>query len=228
MTSTIRKKIEDNLNTQNDSILFILQNKQTSFDKDYYCVFAGNSQSKVLMFNDVNSIWNEIFVDNTNDLDHKLNNYDEIILNFLTQMVFVEGNIEDFEKYKSLALQKKQNFIYPDDRIWKLKYRISTLYSKYQNSKDVSNELQSRFILNTLNYPFIQIILIANKIVPASPKQWISQLKEILDENEFDIISSLIYQTIQANELQFLYDKYVGKLENKILNRGHKYLTFIN
>ncbi len=228
MTSTIRKKIEDNLNTQNDNVLFILQNKQTSFDNDYYCVFSGNSQSKVLMFADENHIWTEIFADNKNDLDYKLVQYDEIILNFLTQMVFVDGNIEDFNHYKRLALQKKENFIYPADRIWKLKYRISTLYSKYRNYKEVSNDLQSNFILNTLNYPLVQLILITNKIVPTSPKQWISQLKEILDDKEFDIISSLVLQTIQENELQFLYDKYVGKLEDKVLNRGQKYLTFIN
>lgn len=228
MPFTIRKKIEEDLDTINNSILFILQNKETSFDNDFYCVFAGSSNSKVMMFTDENHIWTEIFADNKNDLDYKLAQYDEIILNFLTQMVFVEGNIEDFNHYKRLALQKKENFIYPIDRIWKLKYRISTLYSKYRNYKEVSNDLQLNFILNTLNYPFIQLILITNKIVPASPKQWITQLKEILDDKEFDIISSLIFQTIQANELKYLYEKYVGNLENKILNRGQKYLTSIN
>lgn len=228
MTFTVREKIEENLDVINNSILFILQNKETSFDNDFYCVFSGNSPSKVLMFVDENHIWTEIFADNKNDLDHKLTQFDEIILNFLTQMVFVEGSIEDFNYYKRLALQKKENFIYPVDRIWKLKYRISTLYSKYQNYKTVSNDLQSNFILNTLNYPLIQLILITNKIVPSSPKQWIGQLKEILNDKEFEIISSLILQTIQENELQFLYDKYVGKLEDKVFNRGQNYLTFIN
>lgn len=228
MTFTIRKKIEENLDTENNSILFILQNKQKSFDNDFYCVFAGNSQSKVIMYTSENQIWTEIFVDNKDDLDYKLTQYDEIIVNFLTQMVFVDGSIEAFNHYKILALQKKENFIYPADRIWKLKYRISTLYSKYQNHKEISNELQSGFILNSLNYPVIQLILITHNIVPTSPKQWISQLKEVLEDKEFNIISSLVLQTIQSNELQYLYDKYVGKLENKVLHRGQKYLTFIN
>lgn len=224
----IRKKIGDSLEDSRDTILFILQNPQKSFDNDYYCVFKGDSSSKVIMFSDENKVWNEIFIDNESDLNYKLDNFDEIIINFLSQMAFVDGDIEAFDRYKKIALSKKNNYVYPPDRIWTLKYRISTLFSKYKNYIENSDELQSKFILNSLNYPLFLLILVSNKITPDSPKNWIKQLKEIVGTEEFKIMSSIVKQSVELGDLQILINKYVGDIDDKLLLSKNKSLTFIN
>lgn len=228
MKSILNKKIKESLDETRDTLLFILQNNQKSFDNDFYCVFRGDSSSKTLMFSDESKVCNEIFIDNELDLNYKLDNYDEIIINFLSQMTFIEGDIEIFNKYKEIAVFKKNNFDYPPERIWALKYRISTLFSKYKNYIESSDELQSKFILNSLNYPLFLLILVSNQTTPDSPKKWIDQIKQKVDTDEFKIISSIIQQSVYLKDLQMLIDKYVGALDDKLIFKKSNSLTFIN
>lgn len=228
LQSKIYKKIIEHLDESRDNILFILQNTEKSIDNDYYCLFRGSGLSKVLMFNDENKVWNEIFMDNESDLNYKLDNFDEIIINFLSQMTYIEGDIEAFNMYKKIALSKKNNYTYPPDRIWILKYRISTLFSKYKNYIDSSDEFQSKFILNSLNYPILLLLLISNKVTPDSPKKWISQLQKSIDKEEFKVLLSIVNQSVHLNDLQILIDKYVGTLDDNIIINRNKSLTFLN
>ena len=227
MKSTISKTLDANLNAGEDKILFVLENGHKSHDKDFYCVFRGNSGSRVVAFTNETKIWTEFFIDNENDLVNKLDKYDEIVINFLSTMMFAEGDFDSYSKYKKAALEKKSSFTYPAARTWALKYRIQALYFKYINYLGDGDHLQSGFILNAINYPLVQLMLITHHVTPASPKQWVSQLKETLDDYEFKLVSGLITHKISPGEMQKLYDKYVGVPEDRVLLKEKNALTFI-
>jgi hypothetical protein len=213
---------------QRNILLFSLINTQPSSDKDVYCIFSGTKKSWVEFYLDEYNIWTEVFVDNAQDVDLKLGNYDEIAINFLCEMTFYSGNYESYQFYKDLAEKIKLNFKYPSHRLWPLKYRIYNLYYKYINNLDCASREQICFLLNSLNYPLFQYILVTQNVVPSSPKKWLSQLAKILPPGDYEILTKMIFNKITLHEIQYIYQKYIGEIDGNLLIKMKNNLTFLS
>lgn len=195
-----------------EEILLITSNHRNgdSDDIDIYCITKG--KSFVRLFKDVSGNWVEIFVDNISDVYKKIENQDEIAINFIYEMDFMYGDKDLYENLRIKAYEKIKNYSIPEKRKCLLRYRIKVLFSKYIFSKKMRDEFQARFILNAINYPLVQLIMEANGIFPSSPKRWISQLKENLSSKDFLMVQTLINGTIEYETLKELCQKYTQDL----------------
>ncbi|MGN7765834.1 hypothetical protein [Paenibacillus sp. 22594] len=190
------------------SVLFITSQHKDSYDIDIYCVVkAGHSSFH--LFQDEDGRWIELFVDSKKGMLRKINNVDEICINFITEMNLIYGDRVYFDEIYNRAFDKKKSYKLPEERKVLIKYRIKVLASKL-HSTPADN--QEHFILNALTYPLIQLILDEYSIFPASPKKWIIQLKEALPLPIFnDEVNALIER--DRTQVLKLVEKYTSDFE---------------
>ena len=219
----VRKFIDVN------EVLFITSNinSRDSDDIDIYCVTK--YRSSVHLFYNEENVWTELFVDRLEDALAKIENMDEIAINFIQEMEFLYGDRELFGQLKFKAEQSVLSYSIPDDRKNIIKYRIKVLLSKYLNPNKKNTEIQNRFIVNSLTYPLIQLILEHHGIFPSSPKKWMLQLESALDKKEFNEISRFISGELDSQSVLNLCSKYVGVLSAINLDKSENNdTTFIS
>lgn len=196
-----------------EEIIFIVSNfndtKSNSSDIDIYCVTTGKSFVN-FFYNDKHE-WVELFVDNIFDVYKKINNVDEIAINFIREFKFVFGDhkiyLELFNKTSLLV----ENYHLPQHRKNLLKYRIKVLLSKYIKPDTINHLAQENFIINAISYPLIQLILEYYAIFPSSPKRWILQLQSTLPADEFETLSRFLSHQCNRNEIIALCERYAGE-----------------
>lgn len=224
MIYNIVKKFVDQSN-----ILLITSNykKKNSSDVDIYCVTTG--RSFVNIFYDEKYGWIEIFSDNINDVYKKIENVDEIAINFINEMDYIYG---DKSLFLELAAKIKiviENYQIPEKRKNIIKYRIKTLLSKYLNPDDATNLLQQKFIVNSLSYPVLQLALEYYNIFPSSPKRWLSQLEFGIPKEDFKEIEDFLNNIDGLNTVKKVCAKYCGELKNIRLDKSkNNEITFIS
>lgn len=197
-----------------ESILAIKTNSGlNSSDIDVYCIVKDHVKSSLHLFYDSNKIWNEIFIDNISDVKRKIENVDEICINFLCEFPLIYGKEEDISHMIKLAEQKKYNYEIPLKRKKVMEYRIKVSASKLLNEEYTLSTEQRQFLLNTMNYPFIQLIFDHYKIFPKSPKLWVEQLKENLSTKDYQDIKLLLIGEITDTSLKKLLTKYCNVLD---------------
>ncbi|MEI6528592.1 MAG: hypothetical protein WCO10_02900 [bacterium] len=198
-----------------------------SSDIDIYCITT--AKSAIYLFSNKDSVWIELFIDNIEDVYNKINNIDEIAINFIREMDFVYGDKSLFEALRTRTEKIVSNYKIPERRKNIIKYRIKVLFSKYLSCDRNKNETQRKFIINSLSYPLIQLVLEYYNIFPSSPKKWIIQLKKRIPRRDFLDIQRLISGDAGKNLIIRLYDKYVGKLGNIKLDKSKdNNLTFLS
>ncbi|MEX0909827.1 MAG: hypothetical protein WDZ75_00870 [Candidatus Paceibacterota bacterium] len=215
--------------TRKEDIIFITSNHETkksdSSDIDIYCV--ANGKSLVELFYD-KSVWTEIFIDNVADVHKKIKNVDEIAINFLCELPFVFGDRAIYTDLHDKAVLTKKNYRIPPKRKNLLRYRIKVLLSKFINS-GTEDETQNKFIINTLSYPLIQLVLEDNNVFPSSPKRWISQLREKLPPSEFEIVKRFVLHQSSRDEIINVCEKYIKDIEPiHIKKNGDNNITFLS
>lgn len=199
-----------------------------SSDIDIYCI-TKNTSSSIHMFYDQDGVWNELFVDNIADTYNKLQNVDEIIVNFLLDMDFIYGNKLKYETLQKEAERVKNKYKLPQKRKDVVRYRIKVLSSKYFNPIKPVDSLQQHFLLNSLNYYLVQLILENYHIFPSSPKKWILQLKEKLPKQDLDVLENLIKGQISSRKLKQLVNRYTMDLKTIDIDKSKdNKITFIS
>lgn len=212
-------------------ILFVTWNKgrKNSADLDIYAIVKTPATSRVEMFYDEAGLWHEIFIDTEDDLQKKLANFDEIALNFLLELDFAHGNESAYKKYLDRAAAERDRFAeYPHRRLIILEYRIKVLHSKY---KDPSNDaLTKKFLLNSLNYHVVSLLLLKHNTLPSSPKRWITQLEKILPQKDKDLLHTLIDGSINSEALDTWMKSLTSDLRSMSVDKsgGENNLTFIS
>ena len=212
-------------------ILFVTWNKgrKNSADLDIYAIVKAPATSRVEMFYDEAGLWHEIFIDTEEDLQKKLANFDEIALNFLLELDFAYGNESVYKKYLDQAAVDRGRFAeYPHRRLIVLEYRIKVLHSKY---KDPSNDaLTKKFLLNTLNYYVVSLLLLKYNTLPSSPKRWITQLEKMLPQKDKDLLYGLIDGDIHSEDLDEWMKSLTSDLKSMSIDKsgGENNLTFIS
>ncbi len=204
-------KIIQNYVDLNDVIFVTSNNKKNSSDYDIYIIVQSKVKSSVHIFYMDNELY-EIFIDNSIDLSTKIDNYDEIAINFLIELPFIYGDQKRYNEFKELAVKKIQNYKLPEDKKNKIRYRVKVISSKLFNPDNNSTYEQSIFLRNSLTYPLIQLILDYHSIFPSSPKRWIKQIKEKVKPDEYMEISILFDSEVDIQQLKKLIEKYSGKL----------------
>lgn len=196
-----------------EEILFITSNlndgKSKSSDIDIYCVTTG--KSFVELFYNSESQWVELFVDNISDVNKKINNVDEIAINFIRELQFDFGDKDEYLKLYEKTSRIIQKYNLPTHRKNLLKYRIKVLLSKYVR-EDIKNADQDNLIINSMSYPLIQLVLEYHNIFPSSPKYWVLQLQNNLPPDEFKTISRFLSHQCNKEEVVILCEKYAGNL----------------
>lgn len=182
-------------------ILFVTWNGllNNSADIDVYIVTKKNSISRVDIFPDKSNMWHELFIDTIDDLQKKLKNYDEIVINFLIEFDFAFGNKKLYQEYLSAAEKRRQSFNnFPEHRKNIILYRIKVLSSKLA---DISNDQITKiFLRNSLVYHIAYYLLVSHNQLPSSPKRWITQLQESLKPEEFAIFKSFVDGSMSNNQ----------------------------
>ncbi|MGU9544576.1 hypothetical protein [Bacillus cereus] len=202
-----------------ESILAIKTNSVSdSSDIDIYCIVKDNVKSSLHFFYDNNKIWNEIFIDNVTDVKRKIENVDEICINFLCDFPLIYGKEESIYNIIKLAEKKKRNYEIPLKRKKIIEYRIKVSASKLLNKKYNLSKEQRQFLLNTINYPLIQLIFDYYKIFPKSPKLWIEQFRENIPAKDYQDIKLLLNGEISDEVLEGVLAKYCNVLDQITIN----------
>jgi hypothetical protein len=199
-----------------NNFVFITSNfhmeANASSDIDIYCVIQEGCSSVNLAY-DANGVWTEVFIDTMADLSQKIANFDEIAMNFILELSFVAGDRAIYDALHATISQAVTGYRLPQHRKNLLKYRIKTLLSKYL-STDLYTEIdQAHFLLNSMTYPLIQLILEHHQIFPSSPKRWLMQLKTNISDDECALISRFLSHKCSKTEVELLCDRYTGKLD---------------
>jgi hypothetical protein len=211
------------------NILLITSNyqKKNSSDVDIYCVTTG--KSFVNIFYDKKYGWVEIFSDNINDVYKKIENVDEIAINFINEMDYIYGDKSLLSELLTKTKMVIENYQIPERRKNIIKYRIKTLLSKYLNPDDTTNLLQQKFIVNSLSYPILQLALEYYKIFPSSPKRWLSQLESKIPKEDFKEIEDFLNNVDELNTVKKICTKYCGELDNISFDKSkNNDITFIS
>lgn len=216
---------------EENDILFVTWNKgrKNSADLDIYAIVKAPASSRVEMFYDEAGLWHEIFIDTEDDLQKKIANFDEIALNFILELDFAYGDQNAYKKYLDRAAAERDSFAeYPHRRLIILEYRIKVLHSKY---KDPSNDaLTKKFLLNSLNYHVVSLLLLKHNTLPSSPKRWITQLEKILPQRDKDLLLGLINGDINSEDLDEWMKSLAGDLKSMSIDKSgsENDLTFIS
>lgn len=204
-----------------ENIIFVVSNfndkMSNSSDVDIYCVTTG--KSFVECFYDEKHKWTELFVDNIFDVHKKIENVDEIAINFIRELKFAFGNYEAYSEMLQKATLRAENYSLPSYRKNLLKYRVKVLLSKYTNP-DAVNLAQQNFIINSISYPLIQLVLESNRIFPSSPKRWLLQLQSALPMVEFETLERFLSHKCSAKEAVAICERYAGNLDSISIEKG--------
>lgn len=212
-----------------EEILLITSNVGSgdSSDLDIYCVTS--AKSSVHIFKNENSVWTELFIDSLDDLNKKIENMDEIAMNFIHEMDFVYGDRILFNELNDKIGKRIRNYKIPEKRKNLIKYRIKVLLTKYLKPCKNNIETQNRFIINSLSYPLIQLVLEYHKIFPSSPKRWIVQIRDHVPAKEFNDIQRFIDGNADDVLILALCEKYAGCLADIELDKEkNNDLTFLS
>ena len=214
-----------------EEILLIMSNfgdeTSNSSDIDIYCITKGKS-SVELFYNEKNE-WVELFIDNILDVFKKIENVDEIAINFIRELKFVFGDQELYSNLLTKTSSVAESYQLPLDRRNLLKYRIKVLLSKYLKPEAEVNQAQQHFILNAISYPLIQLVLEYHNILPSSPKRWLIQLQHALPASEFDVLCGFLAHQYDGDAVIALCDKYAGETDPiSIKKSGENNTTFLS
>lgn len=206
-----------------EEILLVLSNyrdkKSNSSDIDIYCITT--EESSVHLFYNEENEWVEIFLDSISDVYKKIENIDEISINFIRELRLEFGDNDLYYKLIAKTDIIVGNYCLPSKRKNLLKYRVKVLLSKYINPEPEQSITQQHFILNAITYPLIQLILENYKIFPASPKLWIRQLQQSIPAEDFNLLNNFINQRCDRAEVINLCDKYTNGLDSIDINKKH-------
>lgn len=194
-------------------------NANTS-DVDVYCV--SRDTSEVHIFNHEKLGWVELFIDSENDMQAKLDNNDEITVNFLREMPYVFGSKRLHSRYESLAKEASSNYSISAHRKNVIVYRCKVLLSKYLHPDQVVSIEQLHFLVNSLSYPVIQLVMLHHRIYPSSPKRWITQIKDALDPDEYECVRRFIEHEMTKEEIVRMVDKYGGELQSIKIDKSEQ------
>src|SRR5882724_2920607 len=101
-----------------EEILLLVSNfgdtTSNSSDIDIYCVTTGKS-SVELFYNEKHE-WTELFIDNITDVYKKIENVDEIAINFIRELKFVAGNREVYSELLRRASAVAESYHLPPNR----------------------------------------------------------------------------------------------------------------
>ena len=196
-----------------EEILLVVSNfadkTSNSSDINIYCVTTG--ESSVQLFYNEKREWVELFIDNISDVYKKIENVDEIAINFIRELKFVSGNREVYSELLTRASDVAGSYRLPPNRKNLLKYRVKVLLSKYLKPEAELSSAQEHFILNAISYPVIQLALEHHNIFPSSPKRWLIQLQHALPLNEFDLLSKFLAHQCDRDAVITLCEKYADK-----------------
>ena len=214
-----------------EEILFMMSNfgdkTSNSSDIDIYCVTTG--ESSVQLFYNENHEWVELFIDNISDVYKKIENIDEIAINFIRELKFISGNQEVYSELLTKTSVVVDNYYLPPDRKNLLKYRVKVLLSKYLKPEPELSLEQQYFILNAISYPLIQLVLEHHRIFPSSPKRWLIQLQHALPVNEFDMLNKFLTHQCNRDAVITLCDKYADKIDPISIKKvGNNDTTFLS
>ena len=196
-----------------DQISFILLNDQKSFDQDIYIVTKQNVSFFKLWKHD--GTWYEVFVDSEKVLHNKIENYDEIILNFMSQFLFYYGDHERYQRIYEMAIKAKKNYVMSLIKRRKIQYRVKVL-----SSKMTGDALNDTFIISSMAYPIAQLLLEKAGIMQCSPKFWTEKIRENCDGEHYSLFEKLLLRQITGKELQTLIDYVCDDFEGIDLNYG--------
>lgn len=215
-----------------DNVLLLLGNQsrlgKTSSDIDLYCITT-KAPSAVHLFHNEAGVWTELFIDTLDDVYKKINNVDEIAINFIRELEFISGDRQLYTKLLEKTHPIVSRYLLPRHRKNLLKYRAKVLFSKYLYNNSNIAEVQKNFILNALSYPLVQLIMEYHGIFPSSPKRWLEQLKDCLSEADFALVRRFLSHESDHSEICLLYEKYAGNLtEIHIEKDGENNLTFLS
>lgn len=198
-----------------EEVLLIMSNfgdnTSNSSDIDIYCIT--NGESSVQIFHNDKREWVELFIDNISDVYKKIENVDEIAINFIRELKFVSGSQKIYSELLAMTSAIVEDYRLPPNRINLLKYRVKVLLSKYLNPEAEPNQAQQYFILNAISYPLIQLVLEHYNIFPSSPKRWLIQLKHDLPANEFELLSGFLAHQCDRSTVIALCEKYAGGID---------------
>lgn len=188
----IVNKILHDLAEKTNAVSFILYKDINSSDLDIYIVCKTGTPSFTSYL--VDGRWIEVFIDDESTVDRKIENSDEIAINFLRTFEFYSGDINKMEFYRMRAIEKAECFSISQDRRLLIQYRIHTLYTKLVGDKE-----SDRLIKCAMVYPLAQLILINNCIIPESPKEWVNQIRKI-SNNPLKELFFLLMEDMISNE----------------------------
>lgn len=198
-----------------DAVLFITSNgndtPRRSADIDIYCVTSGGTSSVHLFAGE--DVWIELFVDVIDDLRLKLENCDEIAVNFLHELSFVSGDRKLHAALRAETAALRHTYRLPPHRQNLLKYRIAVLLSKYRACDEEDLPSQAHLLLNAMSFPLIQLALERHGLFPGSPKIWLAQLREAIPPPDFDALERFLAHRTSAAEVERLCETYAGGLE---------------
>lgn len=196
-----------------EEILLVVSNfgdkTSNSSDIDIYCVTRG--KSSVQLFYNEKREWVELFIDNISDVYKKIENVDEIAINFIRELKFVSGSREVYSELLARTSVVVGSYHLPPTRKNLLKYRVKVLLSKYLKPEAELSSAQEHFILNAITYPIIQLVLEHHNIFPSSPNRWLIQLQHALPINEFDLLSKFLAHQCDRDAVITLCEKYADK-----------------
>jgi hypothetical protein len=175
-----------------------------STDLDIYAVTDGGP-SHVHIFQ-MDERWVDVFIDNEETLIRKMNNADEIIINFVRTFQLSFGDSKKWNEIVKTAINLANSWEPSSIRKMKVMYRINTLASKFSN-----NLVNNQFILSSLCYHITYLILAEKKCIPESPKIWTKQVKTCISYSDWILYEHLLDGTITKNEL----DSFISKLLKK-------------
>lgn len=176
---------------------FILLNNQHSFDQDIYIVTSEDISFFRLWQHE--GIWYEVFVDSEKVLNNKLNNQDEIIINFMNQFTFYYGDTEKYQAAHVLAESALNNYCMSQMKKRKVQYRIKVLSSKMTG--DVMND---SFVMSSMVYPIAQLLLDKAGVMQCSPKFWTRLIEEKCDAYYFSLFAKVLQSSASESELNEL------------------------
>jgi hypothetical protein len=206
-------------------VVFCLCSDSTSSDTDVYCLIDGQSFIDISM--NKAGHWIEIFADNRDTLDWKLQNGDEILMSFFADLTFAFGNKRQYLSIRKKVLAARSRYKLPDHRLRKLQYRLITLSSKLLGRCAAKDSDTKSLILGAVNYPLVQLVLSANGVCPGSPKKWMQQAKACLAASEYKLLLNVIRHG-DLRALKVLMDRYISDLDSLSLDRsGAPVLTAI-
>ncbi|HEY0027407.1 MAG TPA: hypothetical protein VGC35_06015 [Allosphingosinicella sp.] len=198
-----------------DDIVFVTSNRgfaeSRSTDIDVYCVIRSGC-SRIEMFEDHEGTWVEFFIDTLADLRAKIANMDEIAINFILEMPFVDGDRSAFDAIHAEVSELIRQYRLPPERRNLLKYRVKVLLSKYLNPEPGAGAAQTHFLLNAMSYPLVQLALEEHGIFPSSPRRWLSQMRDAMPVEAFEALARFLAHAATHDEVITLCDRYVGTL----------------